>query len=164
MAVEFEDVEQFERNFQVVKTYYDEFEGILPPSQKKYSIIGLYLLYLLAFNKITEFHTEIELIPHSELSNVYIQVPMKMESYFVEGSYNMILTQKQNVPLQAYHFFINRFVDAIRYELARSSERAYESLSLKDMGKFFMINNQDELRLFIEQNNNKDRVQWQINE
>lgn len=89
---------------------------------------------------------------------------MKMESYFVEGSYNMILTQKQNVPLQAYHFFINRFVDAIRYELARSSERAYESLSLKDMGKFFMISNQDELRLFIEQNNNKDKVQWQINE
>ena len=87
-----------------------------------------------------------------------------MESYFVEGSYNMILTQKQNVPLQAYHFFINRFVDAIRYELARSSERAYESLSLKDMGKFFMISNQDELRLFIEQNNNKDKVQWQINE
>lgn len=119
---------------------------------------------MLAFNKITEFHTEIELIPHSELSNVYIQVPMKMESYFVEGSYNMILTQKQNVPLQAYHFFINRFVDAIRYELARSSERAYESLSLKDMGKFFMISNQDELRLFIEQNNNKDKVQWQINE
>jgi len=94
LAVELEDIEQFERNFSVVKTYYDEFEGILPPSQKKYSIIGLYLLYLLAFNKITEFHTEIELIPHSELSNVYIQVPMKMESYFVEGSYNMILNSK----------------------------------------------------------------------
>lgn len=164
LAVELEDIEQFERNFSVVKTYYDEFEGILPPSQKKYSIIGLYLLYLLAFNKITEFHTEIELIPHSELSNVYIQVPMKMESYFVEGSYNMILNSKQNVPLQAYHFFIDRFVDAIRYEIARSSERAYESLSLKDMAKIFMINNQDELKLFIEQNNNKDQVAWSINE
>ena len=122
------------------------------------------MLYLLAFNKITEFHTEIELIPHSELSNVYIQVPMKMESYFVEGSYNMILNSKQNVPLQAYHFFIDKFVDAIRYEIARSSERAYESLSLKDMSKIFMINNQDELRLFIEQNNYKDQVGWQINE
>jgi 26S proteasome regulatory subunit N12 len=94
IAVEKEDIEQFERNFSVVKTYYDEFEGILPESQKKYSIIGLYLLYLLSFNKTTEFHTEIELIPHSEINNVYIQVPMKMEAYFVEGSYHKILNSK----------------------------------------------------------------------
>jgi hypothetical protein len=32
LAVELEDIEQFERNFSVVKTYYDEFEGVLPPS------------------------------------------------------------------------------------------------------------------------------------
>jgi predicted GNAT family acetyltransferase len=68
------------------------------------------------------------------------------------------------VPLQAYHFFIDRFVDAIRYEIARSSERAYQSLSLKDMAKIFMISNQDELKLFIEQNSNKDQVAWTINE
>jgi hypothetical protein len=32
LAVEKEDIELFERNFTTVKTYYDEFEGILPPS------------------------------------------------------------------------------------------------------------------------------------
>jgi hypothetical protein len=47
-------------------------------------------------------------------------------------------------------FFIDKFVDAIRYEIARSSERAYESLAIKDMSKIFMIENQDELKLFIE--------------
>jgi len=117
-------------------------------------------LYLLSFNKTTEFHTEIELIPHSEINNVYIQVPMKMEAYFVEGSYHKILNSKQNVPLEAYMFFIDKFVDAIRYEIARSSERAYESLAIKDMSKIFMIENQDELKLFIEQQNLKDKVTW----
>ena len=79
LAIEKEDIEQFERNFTIVKTYYDEFEGILPPSQKKYTILGLYLLYLLSFNKISEYHTEIELIPIQELSNVFIKVPMSLE-------------------------------------------------------------------------------------
>ena len=83
-----------------------------------------------------------------------------MEAYFVEGSYHKILNSKQNVPLEAYMFFIDKFVDAIRYEIARSSERAYESLAIKDMSKIFMIENQDELKLFIEQQNLKDKVTW----
>ena len=149
LAVEKEDIEAFERNFTIVKTYYDEFEKILPPSQKKYSILGLYLLYLLSFNKISEYHTEIELIPFQELNNVYIKVPISLESHFVEGSYNKILISKQNVPMKAYQFFIDKFVDAIRYEVARSAERAYESLGIKDMGNMFMIKNNDELMLFI---------------
>ena len=46
--------------------------------------------------------------------------------------------------------------------MARSSEQAYESLSMKDMLKLFMIKNKDELLLFVEQNNNKDGVAWQV--
>jgi 26S proteasome regulatory subunit N12 len=95
LSLEKGDIETFERNFTTVKTYYDEFEGILPPSQKKYTILGLYLLYLLSFNKISEYHTEIELIPIAELNNVFIKVPMSLEQYFVEGSYNKILSSKQ---------------------------------------------------------------------
>ena len=150
LAVEKEDIEAFERNFTTVKTYYDEFADILPESQKKDSILGLYLLYLLSFNKISEYHTEIELIPFQKLNNVFIKVPMSLEQYFVEGSYNKILSSKQNVPLKAYQFFIDKFVDAIRYEVARSAERAYESLSTKDMSTMFMLKSQEELNLFIE--------------
>ena len=87
LAVEKEDIEAFERNFAIVKTYYDEFDGILPESTRKYAILGLYLLYLLSFNKISEYHTEIELIPFSQLDNVFIKVPMNLEQYFVMGSY-----------------------------------------------------------------------------
>jgi 26S proteasome regulatory subunit N12 len=78
----------------------------------------------------------------------------------VEGSYNKILSSKQNIPHPAYQFFIDKFVDAIRYEVARSAERAYESLALKDMTGMFMIKSQNELNLFIDQNNMKDGVGW----
>jgi hypothetical protein len=57
----------------ILKTYYDDFKykskvlnifrGVIPDSQKRDAILGLYLLYLLSYNKISEYHTEIELIP-----------------------------------------------------------------------------------------------------
>lgn len=79
----------------VLKTYYDEqFRTLVPDSQKMQAVLGLYLLYLLAYNKISEYHTEIELIPvadHTE--NVFIKVPVALEQHFVEGSYNKILSQ-----------------------------------------------------------------------
>jgi len=115
---------------------------VIPPSQKMYAVLGLYLLYLLSFNKISEYHTEIELVPIEEQANVYIKVPVSLEQHFVEGSYQRILSQKQNVPLAAYLFFINKFVDAIRFEVARSAERAYESLGLRDVQNMLMLNNQ----------------------
>ena len=74
------------------------------------------------------------MIPQTELeSNIYIKVPVSLETYFVQGSYQKILSQQQNVPLAAYNFFIEKFVDAIRYEIARSAECSYESIALNDM-------------------------------
>jgi 26S proteasome regulatory subunit N12 len=76
-------------------------------------------------------------------------VPVSLETYFVQGSYQKILQQQQNVPQVAYYFFIEKFVDAIRYEIARSAERSYESLRLVDMQKMFMIDSRDQLMAFI---------------
>jgi len=73
------------------------------------------------------------LIPLEEIKNVYISVPVSLEQYFVEGNYKKILSSQTNIPLQSYQFFIDRLVDAIRYETARSAERAYESLRKTDM-------------------------------
>ena len=45
------EIEEFERNIAVLKSYYEDFKEVLPESQKKNAIIGLYLLYLLSYNK-----------------------------------------------------------------------------------------------------------------
>ena len=49
----------------------------------------------------------------------------------------------------AYNFFIEKFVDAIRYEIARSAEVSYDSLSLNDMLRMFMITDMQQLQNFI---------------
>ena len=51
LSVEKKDIEEFERNICVLKSYYDEFDGIIGKSQRKNAILGLYLLYLLSYNK-----------------------------------------------------------------------------------------------------------------
>ena len=82
-------------------------------------------------------------------NNIYIQVPVSLETYFVQGRYQKILQQQDNVPQAAYYFFIGKFVDAIRYEIARSAERSYDSLRLRDMQKMFMIDEEAKLMAFI---------------
>jgi len=164
LSVEKREIEEFEQHMSVLKTYYDEdFRALIPDSQKMYTLIGLHLLYLLAYNKISEYHTEIELIPTDILaSNVFISVPVSLELHFVEGSYNKILRQKQAVPHEAYQVFVDKFVDAIRFEIARSAERAYDSLKLADTGKLFMIQNEGELRQFFTSNSGKEGVEWKV--
>lgn len=152
LSVEKRNIEEYEHHMSVLKTYYDEqFRATIPNSQKMYAVLGLYLTYLLAYNKISEYHTEIELIPVEEQrDNVFIKVPVSLEQHFVEGSYNKILGQKRaNVPHEAYQFFVDKFVDAIRFEIARSAEKAYESLRISDTAKLFMIPNDVELKQFI---------------
>ena len=51
LAVEKKDIDEFERHILFVKSLYDDFGTFITPSQKKYPIIGLYLLYLLSYNK-----------------------------------------------------------------------------------------------------------------
>ena len=92
LSVEKKDIEEFERNICVLRSFYDEFDSLIGKSQRKNAILGLYLLYLLAYNKISQYHTEIELIPQEDIeNNIYIKVPVSLETYFVQGSYQKIL-------------------------------------------------------------------------
>ena len=50
----------------------------------------------------------------------------------MDGNYAKILSTKQNVPLKSYNFFIDQFSEAVRYEVARSAEKAYEHLKISD--------------------------------
>lgn len=95
LSVEKKDIEEFERNICVLRSFYDEFDSLIGKSQRKNAILGLYLLYLLAYNKISQYHTEIELIPQEDIdTNIYIKVPVSLETYFVQGSYQKILQQQ----------------------------------------------------------------------
>ena len=118
-------------------------------------------------HRISQYHTEIELIPFDELnSNIYIQVPVSLETYFVQGSYQKILTEQRNVPCKEYNFFIEKLVNAIRYEIARSAEVSYQSISMADMQKMFMIDTMQEMTAFIkvqQQECQGTNIDWVLN-
>lgn len=94
---------------------------------------------------------------------MFVKVPVSLEQHFVEGSYNKILgLRRQQVPHPAYQVFIDHFADAIRHEIARSAEKAYESLRLADAAKLFMIP-EAEVRAFVEVHAAKaDGVEWRV--
>lgn len=63
----------------------------LPESAHMYPLLGLNLLFLLSQNRVAEFHIELELLPIDKiLNNVYIQHPVSLEQYIMEGSYNKV--------------------------------------------------------------------------
>eukprot|EP00002_Diphylleia_rotans_P040114 TRINITY_DN944_c0_g1_i3.p1 TRINITY_DN944_c0_g1~~TRINITY_DN944_c0_g1_i3.p1 ORF type:complete len:207 (-),score=43.97 TRINITY_DN944_c0_g1_i3:765-1385(-) len=93
-AVRNDDVKTFERNFAQLKTYYDNSQT-LGSSANEYLLLGLNLMKLLAQNRIAEFHTEFELIPVDAHSNTYINFPMQLEQYLMEGNYQKLLSVSQ---------------------------------------------------------------------
>lgn len=109
------DIPAFERHVAQLKTYYNDC-SIQPESQRRFPILGLNLLRLLAQNRIAEFHTELELLP-SEVtsSNVYIKFPAQLEQHIMEGSYNRVLSAKQEGQYaQEGMYFMDQLVNTVR--------------------------------------------------
>ena len=86
-------------------------------------LLGLNLLRLLAFNRIGEFHVELETIPygachpyvfaHAELTalhhdNIYIRHSIALEQFLMEGSYNKLFEARSAVPAECYNYFMVR--------------------------------------------------------
>jgi hypothetical protein len=80
-----------------------------------YCLLGLDLLRLLSQNRISEFHTALERIEPSQLSNVYIKHPIQLEQWLMEGSYNKVWNSRVDVPAPEYGFFIDILMSTIRY-------------------------------------------------
>ena len=149
LCIETGEIDQFERNFLTLKFYYNECKDILPESNKKNTALGLWLLYLLTNQKQQEgrcqFHGELQRIPVEDHSDPYISVPVNLETHFVDGNYSKVLATKKSAQRDEYSFFIDKFIDAVRVELARSAEVSYKSLSISEAIEIFMLNNEEEL-------------------
>ena len=69
--------------------------------------------------------------------------------HFVDGNYSMVLQTKSKVQREEYSYFINKFIESVRKELAKSVEISYQSLTLKEAQEVFLIDNQRALEDFI---------------
>ena len=152
LSIKAMDIPSFERYVAQLKVYYTDCATHLPESQRQFPILGLNLLRLLAQNRIAEFHTELELIPAEQrTAEKHITFPAQLEQHIMEGSYNKVLSAKQDGQYaKEGMFFMDMLVDTVRDEIAECSEKAYTSIKLADLQALLMLGSEAELREFAE--------------
>ena len=142
--------------------YFDYIKGILPNQSEKYLYyVGLYLLFLLSNNRTTDFSTELELLNTKDRSNPYIKVSLDIEQFIVEGNYSHMANLKNSTD-ENYNYYLNKFDDTIRYQIARSMEKSYESLDNNNAMQLLMLKSENDLNEFVKQQNENPREDREI--
>lgn len=133
-SIRIKDTEQFDRYWSQLKPFYLDLADVLPHSSKYEPIVGLSLLRDLAANSIASFHIALESLPMELVrDSPYIQHPVLLERWLMEGSYSNVWRERENVPLDEYRFFVDILMVTIRHEIASCEERAYDTLPLNDV-------------------------------
>jgi len=107
-SIEKGDVASFERYVAQLRSYYQDYisQHGLPDSANRAHILGLNLLNLLAQNRLAEFHLELQLLNLNEIqTNKFLKFPVEYEEFLMQGSYNKIFKQFQNLPAENYQIF-----------------------------------------------------------
>jgi 26S proteasome regulatory subunit N12 len=138
-----QNMEEFEQNMAHLTCLYDNYPDVLP-SERRWLIVGLNLLRLLAQNRTMDFHMQLELIPLAEHENMYIRDVIQLERFLMEGSYRKLLQARSKVPSNDYVIFLNMMLDTVRTEIADCSRKAYEKLSVEGAAKLLMFDNKDD--------------------
>ena len=136
-----DDMEQYVAQ---VKVYYNDFTA--SPSERRLLVLGLNLLRLLTQSKTAEFHSELAAIPHSDQSARFIRVPVNIERYIMEGSYNRLLTAQDDAPAPEFTPLLALLQDTVRTEIAQCIPKAYESLTVKDAARMLMCSDEGHAR------------------
>lgn len=148
-SVATQDIKSFERYISQLKCYYYDYKNQIPESQSKFKLLGLNLLFLLSQNRVAEFHTELELLPYDIIkTNKFIQHPLALEQYLMEGRYNKLFMAKSNSPAECYNFFIDILLDTVRNEIGACLEQAYERISIQEASKRLHLTSNDAVQKF----------------
>lgn len=158
LSIRRQELSTFERHVSQLKMYYSDQQ--LKASEQKYPILGLYLLHLLASDRIGEFHTELELISVNDHDNIYIKAPIELERFIMEGNYSKVLEkqQAQDFPKMYYKYFMERLIETVRLKIGTSLERSYENLPAKEAANMLILNDIAALQEFaLKENERKAR-------
>ena len=165
-ALEQQNEKLFELSYLRVKQFYFDFDGkvIKKRSDKFLYYVGLYLLHLLSNNRTSDFSTAIELIDLQDLNNQYIKISRNIEQCIMEGNYRQLAELKNTD--KYYNYYLGKFDNAIRFQIARSAEKSYDSLKISDAVNLLMLNNSEELNNFVKEQNEGDfenrEIDWKI--
>jgi len=165
LACVYKNERAFELAYLQVKPFYFDYiknkKIIKTQSEKYYYYSGLYLLFLLSNNRTTDFSTELELLDSKDKENQYIKISIDIEQCIMEGNYSH-MSRLKNSSDENYNYYLNKFDDTIRFQIARSMEKSYESLDVKAALNLLMLNNERALNDFIRQQNDDPREDKEI--
>jgi len=149
LAIKKNDIPAFERNVKQLKIYYRDFDKkIGVKSANEYKILGLYLLALLAGDRIGEFHTELELVPQHD--SHFIERPVLLERYLMEGNYAKINQSVAQFSSQEYYpIFLEQLLATMRRRIIESLGRSTPAVSLDRVAKMLYMKSVNEVKEFL---------------
>lgn len=148
-SLEKKDVASFERYVAQLKCYYFDYAENLTNSDYMYPILGLNLMRLLAQNRLSEFHTELELFPPDQLSNIYLKKPVTLEQFVMEGNYYKVFLSKEDIPYPYYAMFVESLIHTIRDEIAICMEKAFSKILIVEAAKMLRTSSDEELSSYV---------------
>lgn len=150
LAVQAEDLDLFGRTVALIQPYYykdDKTRIVSTP--RRLLVIGLYLMHLLVENRLSEFHSELELLTEEEASNPFISFPVGLERQLMVGIYDEILAV--TAPDASYQIFLDLTVQTVRDAIADCMEVSYKSLTTKQAAEIMKFDSTQELLEYVQE-------------
>ena len=146
LSVQTSDIERFQRHVAQLRPFYAQ---PTVNSNRRSTVIGLNLLFLLVENRLAEFHSELELLSGADRATAEIAFPIHLEQSLMVGSYNDVLSAKASMPSPHFKNFMDMLVDTVRDAIAECSEVAYTSLGLAAAREMMMFDDEKQLLDFV---------------
>lgn len=149
------DLDSFQNYFAQLRVFYFSPNQQLAESENKSKILSLYMLILLSQGEITKFHSELEYLSkhiRSLEEDELLSYPIRVERWLMEGSYQKAWDLlKSGLKQQEFDLFTETLMNAIREEIARNTEMAYEKLPLSNIKVLLFFNSEKEAEQFAVQ-------------
>ncbi|KAH3756440.1 regulatory particle non-ATPase 12A [Pelomyxa schiedti] len=145
------DILGFSRYFALLRPFYFDYRTKIDTSAREQLLLGLNLLHLLSQNKLAEFHTELECLPHEVLSSMYIKFPVELEQFMMEGSYNKVLQARTGVPSEWCNLFVDILSETVRNDIASCSEKSYKKLPVSVAKEFLYLPEETNFLRYVEE-------------
>lgn len=142
------DLDAFARSMAQLKPYYAAAGAV---SEKKCHILGLNLMHLLVDNRLSEFHSELELLTDAEASNAFVSFPINLERQLMVGIYDEVLSAGMNLPDPSYQFFMDNLLQTVRDSIADCVEVSYKTMKCSDAVTMMKFDTQAALMEYVEE-------------
>lgn len=144
---------------------------VLSKSENQDMIKGLYLLYLLSCDRISDFHISLEIISQNDQENQFISFTKKLELYLLDGNYSKIMQMQSCLPTPDYQIFFDDLVDTCREKVAKCIEYSYDKINIDKLKNMMRFSTNEDLISFINEMSspssskkdmNASNVQWKL--